>query len=64
MTIEPGIYFIEQLLQPVRAGADSSRINWAAIDKFSPYGGIRVEDNVRVSDGACENLTRDAFSAL
>ncbi|MCH7894857.1 MAG: Xaa-Pro dipeptidase [Proteobacteria bacterium] len=64
MTIEPGIYFIEQLLQPVRDGSDSARINWTAIDKFSPCGGIRIEDNVRASDGACENLTRDAFSAL
>lgn len=64
MTIEPGIYFIEQLLKPVREGGDSATVNWAAIDKFSPYGGIRVEDNVRARDGVCENLTRDAFAAL
>ncbi len=63
MTIEPGIYFIEQLLEPLRDGSDSGKVNWSAIDKFSPYGGIRVEDNVRVTDGSCENLTRDAFAA-
>jgi len=64
MTIEPGIYFIEQLLKPVREGSDAEKINWAAINKFNPYGGIRVEDNVRATDGTCENLTRDAFATL
>ncbi len=63
MTIEPGLYFIEQLLEPLRDGSDSGKVNWSAIDKFSPYGGIRVEDNVRATDGSCENLTRDAFAA-
>ncbi len=28
-----------------------------------PYGGIRIEDDVRVLDDGCENLTRDAFAA-
>ena len=63
MTIEPGIYFIEQLLKPVCDGSDSAKVDWAAVDKFSPFGGIRVEDNVRATNGVCENLTRDAFAA-
>ena len=61
-TVEPGLYFIPALLDKLRAGDQSSKINWSRVDEFLPYGGIRIEDNIVVhTDGRLENLTRDAF---
>ena len=37
-------------------------VNRDKLDWLRPYGGIRIEDDVRVLADGCENLTRDAFS--
>ena len=64
-TVEPGLYFIPALLAKLRAGNNSSKINWSRVDDFLPFGGIRIEDNIIVhADGLLENLTRDAFSGI
>lgn len=57
-TIEPGLYFIPQLLNPERATERGELINWNLIDELIPLGGIRVEDNVLVTQNGIENLTR------
>ncbi|HEY7696967.1 MAG TPA: M24 family metallopeptidase, partial [Vicinamibacteria bacterium] len=57
-TVEPGLYFIEMLLRAFREGEASSRFNWKLIAELSPFGGIRVEDNVVVTDDGHRNLTR------
>lgn len=57
-TVEPGLYFIEMLLRDFRRGEASSRFNWKLIDQLSPFGGIRIEDNVVVTEGGHRNLTR------
>jgi Xaa-Pro dipeptidase len=64
LTIEPGLYFIDLLLAPLRAGPHARDIDWAKVERLAPYGGIRIEDDVVVTAGAPENLTRDAFRAL
>jgi Xaa-Pro dipeptidase len=64
LTIEPGVYFIESLLQKLQAGEHAAVVNWQKIEKFKPYGGIRIEDNVVVGTGSNRNLTREAFAAL
>ena len=64
VTIEPGLYFIDMLLEPIRAGDDSELLDWKMIDTLKPFGGIRIEDNVRVNGQTPENLTRDAFAGL
>ncbi|MEO5596935.1 MAG: Xaa-Pro dipeptidase [Lysobacteraceae bacterium] len=63
VTIEPGIYFIEMLLAKLKAGEHSSAVNWNAIEHLRKFGGVRIEDDVVCTDGAPENLTRDAFDA-
>jgi Xaa-Pro dipeptidase len=63
MTIEPGIYFIDMLLAGLKSGAHASDVDWDKVDRFRQYGGIRIEDDVACTDGAPENLTRDAFAA-
>ena len=61
LTIEPGLYVIDMLLDELRGTHAEELIDWRAVDWLRPFGGIRIEDNVRVMDGSRENLTRDAF---
>jgi len=61
-TIEPGIYFVQMLLDPHRAGSTSGAFNWDLIDALAPYGGIRVEDNVVVTASGHRNLTREVLA--
>jgi Xaa-Pro dipeptidase len=61
LTIEPGVYFVDSLLTDLRESDAGDQINWSAVDKFRKFGGIRVEDDIRVLAGGVENLTRDGF---
>jgi Xaa-Pro dipeptidase len=63
-TIEPGIYFIPMLLEALRNGDQRSDINWSLVDSLMGCGGIRIEDNVVVTDSEPENLTRAAFARI
>ena len=64
LTIEPGLYIIDMLLEELRGTPAESHVNWSTVDALRPYGGVRIEDNVRVLTDGCENLTRDAFAEL
>ena len=64
VTIEPGIYFIDMLLAELKEKPEAKDIDWARVDAFRKYGGIRIEDDVVCTDGDPENLTRDAFAAV
>jgi Xaa-Pro dipeptidase len=62
LTIEPGVYAIDLLLDPLHGSAGGKLVDWDAVARLRSFGGIRVEDNVRVTAGKPENLTRDAFA--
>src|SRR5690606_25810634 len=62
VTIEPGLYFIPMLLDGLRAGSHAGAVDWRKVDHLTAFGGVRIEDNVRVA-ATPENLTRDAFAA-
>lgn len=64
VTVEPGIYFIDQLLNAARADARAGSINWSRVASLRKFGGIRIEDDVAITDDGCENLTRNAFKEL
>jgi Xaa-Pro dipeptidase len=64
VTIEPGIYFIPSLLDTLRNSPAGQAVNWSRVEALRPFGGIRVEDNICITDGGHENLTRDAFRAV
>jgi Xaa-Pro dipeptidase len=58
VTIEPGIYFIPMLLEPLRNGAAGGRIHWDLVDRLTPLGGVRIEDNILCTEGEPEDFTR------
>ena len=65
VTIEPGIYFIDLLLEEARRTAAGRHIQWDVVRRLQPYGGIRIEDDVVCTEGDVpQNLTRDAFAAI
>ena len=64
LTIEPGLYVIDMLLENLRGTPAETHVAWDAVEWLRPFGGIRIEDDVRVTAGACENMTRDAFAAI
>ncbi len=63
LTIEPGTYVIDMLLENLEGTAGADMVNKDRVDWLRPFGGARVEDNVRVLADGCENFTRAAFAA-
>lgn len=62
VTIEPGLYIIDMLLEDLRGSPAEAHVNWDTVAWLRPFGGIRIEDDVRVMPDGHENLTRDAFA--
>ena len=58
-TIEPGVYFIDHLLEELRASPAGGAVDWKLVDALKPFGGVRVEDDLFVRAKSCENVTRD-----
>lgn len=51
MTVEPGIYFIPALIAKWRAeGTNKAFINFTATEKYIGFGGIRIEDDLLVTE--------------
>ncbi len=50
-TIEPGCYFIPELIEKWKSeGKFTEFINYSKIDKYMSIGGIRIEDNVLITE--------------
>jgi Xaa-Pro dipeptidase len=58
VTIEPGIYFIPMLLEPLRQGDARPLVDWPLVDHLTPHGGVRIEDNVVCTARGPRDLTR------
>ncbi|XP_050759884.1 xaa-Pro dipeptidase isoform X3 [Gymnogyps californianus] len=58
LTIEPGIYFIDHLLdQALHDPAQSCFINNDVLQRFRGFGGVRIEDDIAVTASGMELLT-------
>lgn len=58
VTIEPGIYFVPALLTPaLKDDTQSKFLDAEKLTGLFDFGGIRIEDNVIVTEDGCENLT-------
>lgn len=62
VTIEPGLYFIDMLLDGLKKNGNADAVDWARVDAFRPFGGIRIEDDVVCTEDAPINLTREGFA--
>jgi Xaa-Pro dipeptidase len=62
-TIEPGVYFIEPLLAPLREGPQAAGVDWALVGELRKFGGVRIEDDLIVVGGEqiTRNLTREVL---
>ncbi len=61
-TIEPGIYFIAALLDPLRGTEGTGTlVDWRMVDALAALGGARIEDDVLVLENGVRNLTREAL---
>lgn len=58
-TIEPGLYFIDILLEKRKTAKHADKYNWKLIDKLKPCGGIRIEDNILMTKSGPRNITRE-----
>jgi Xaa-Pro aminopeptidase len=59
-TIEPGIYFVPALLHdPEFREKNRHEVNWEQAEAMIGFGGIRIENNVLVTEGGHEVLTAD-----
>jgi Xaa-Pro aminopeptidase len=60
VTIEPGIYFVPALLEnPANREQHRDAVAWERIDGLRGFGGIRIEDNILITEEGPEVLTAD-----
>ena len=57
VTDEPGIYFIPALIDDWRASGHCAEfLNFDMLEKYKDFGGIRIEDDVLITDDGCRFL--------
>ncbi|PSN12401.1 Xaa-Pro aminopeptidase, partial [filamentous cyanobacterium CCP5] len=58
VTIEPGFYQVPGLLGPARlSGQYNDTVNWERLEDFHQVRGIRIEDDVQITQTGCTVLT-------
>jgi Xaa-Pro aminopeptidase len=58
VTVEPGLYIIPALLDdPARREKYRDAVNWSRVEQHYGVGGVRIEDNLVITDGEPLNLT-------
>ena len=65
LTVEPGIYFIPELIDRWKADKKNSQyINYDMVEKYKDFGGIRIEDDVLVTENGHRVLGKKIPKAI
>lgn len=57
MTVEPGLYFIPALIELWRSEKKFAEfINYEKLDDYLDFGGVRIEDDILITDKGCRIL--------
>jgi Xaa-Pro aminopeptidase len=60
VTVEPGIYFVPAIVNdPEHRRQQRERVDWDRVDGLLEFGGIRIEDNVLITDDGHEIITAE-----
>ncbi|KAG0163688.1 hypothetical protein DFQ28_011363 [Apophysomyces sp. BC1034] len=58
VTIEPGVYFCDFIIEPLlKSDVTRKYINQEMLNKYRSVGGVRIEDNIAITDDGYINLT-------
>jgi len=58
ITVEPGVYFCRFIIEPVLENPELSKyINKEVLERYWDVGGVRIEDDVLITEDGYDNLT-------
>lgn len=58
ITVEPGIYFCNFIIEPyLKDSVHSQYIDAAVLERYWDVGGVRIEDNLIITSSGAENMT-------
>ncbi|HET9093475.1 MAG TPA: aminopeptidase P family protein [Solirubrobacteraceae bacterium] len=58
VTVEPGLYFVPAILRDrTHRDRHAETVDWSMVDGLLGFGGIRIEDDVLITDDGAEILT-------
>ena len=65
LTVEPGIYFIPELIDLWKAeGKHSDFLNFSVIDTYKDFGGVRIEDDYLITDDGAKLLGKPVAKTI
>ena len=60
VTVEPGVYFVPAILADAEnRHRHRNAVDWARVDTMLDFGGIRIEDNILITEAGPDVITAD-----